>query len=309
MSSREISFMDMPPLKRDAPFKDLLRRFFARRPSDVEGLNNTSALYYTRWAWRKVYSRFALTGLPESWDETYFWETLFRTGVISIVDTGAGVLPLRCGYGGINVFDKPTTIVIANHVLGSFDRTIGVDGVLVKLQYDYNGVSDTIDRIAALLAMCDSAISVNLMNSKVTFMGMADSKKQADSMMAMYDMISAGNPAVFVKGDQIKQTDFYFNNAKANFVADLVQNVKRTLINDFLTDLGINNLIAEKKERLIVDEVNSNNAEIRFSIQDWIDNIQRGLDEANAMFGLDLGLEIREYKDELSESDRLFEDK
>lgn len=301
----EISFMDIPPLKKDLPFNNLLRRFFAKRPGDVEGLNNASALYYTRWAWRKMFSRFSLTGKPKDWDESYFWETLFRTGVISIVDTEAGVLPLRCGYAGINVFDKPTTIVIANHVLGSFDRTIGVDGVLIKLQFDYRGVGDTVDRIAALLAMCDSAISVNLMNSKVTFMGMADSKKQADSMMAMYDMISAGNPAVFVKGDQIKQTDFYFNNAKANFVADLVQQVKRTLINDFLTDLGINNLIAEKKERLIVDEVNSNNSEIRFSIQDWIDNIQRGLDEANEMFGLGLGLEIREYEDELTEPDRL----
>lgn len=278
------------------PFSDLKRQFFATKPKDVDGLINTSALYYREYLLKKIFAIFEFT-LPDTWDSDYFQTHLFIDGYIAVTDTDAGILPLQCSYSGINVFGHPTDIIIANPVLGSFDRKIGVDGVLIKLQFNYLGIMALLNRYSALLAMCDSALSVNLMNSKVTFIGMAENKAQAETMKKMYDEISMGNPAVFVKGSAIGNGEnFYFNRAKENYIAKEIQDTKRSLINEFLTEIGINNANINKRERLNLDEVNSNDEEIRANVQHWYDNIKTGFDEVNAMFpDINVSVKIRDY--------------
>lgn len=299
------------------PFSDLKRQFFATKPKDVDGLLNTSALYYREYLLRKIFAIFEFK-VPDTWDLDYFQTHLFIDGFISVTDTDAGILPLQCSFSGINVFSHPTDIIIANPVLGSFERKIGVDGVLIKLQYNYQGVLTLINRYSALLAMCDSAISVNLNNSKVTFIGMAENKAQAETMKKMYDEISMGNPAVFVKGSAIGNGEnFYFNHVKENYICKDIQDTKRSLINEFLTEIGINNANINKRERLNLDEVNSNDEEIRANVQHWYDNIKTGFDEANEMFpDINISVKIRDYtkiieaeegrvNDESAESGRL----
>ena len=277
-------------------WSDLKRNFFAERPKDVDGVANASALYYREFLLKKIFSVFEFT-IPDTWSMDYFQSHLFLDGYIGIVDTDAGVLPLQCSFSGINVFNEPTEIIVANPVLGSFDRKIGVNGVLLRIQYNYMGVLTMLNRYAALLAMCDSGIAVNLMNSKVTMIGMAETKAQADSMKVMYDRISMGEPAVFVKGSAIGNGEsIYWNRAKENYIANDIQDTKRSLIAEFLTEIGIDNVNIDKRERLVTDEVNANDEEIRCNVQHWLENIQTGFREANDLFGLDLSVRIRSYE-------------
>lgn len=289
------------------PFSDLKRQFFANKPKDVDGLINSSALYYREYLLKKIFAIFEFN-FPDTWDTDYFQTHIFIDGFIAVTDTDAGILPLQCSFSGINVFSHPTDIIIANPVLGSFDRKIGVDGVLIKLQYNYQGILTLINRYSTLLAMCDSAISVNLMNSKVAFIGMAENKAQAETMKKMYDEISMGNPAVFVKGSAIGNGEnFYFNHVKENYICKEVQDTKRSLINEFLTEIGINNANINKRERLNMDEVNSNDEEIRANIQHWYDNLRKGFDEANAMFpDINISVKIRDYTKIIEEEEGIY---
>ena len=277
------------------PFSDLARNFFARKPKDVDGIANTSALYYREWMLKKVFGRFEWEGIPDSWDMDYLLTALFIDGLFCICDTAMGVLPLTCGVTGINVFNHPTEAYISNPVLGSFSRTIDEDCALVKLQYNYHGISYMLDRYSALLAMCDSAIAVNLMNSKVTFVGMASSKAQAETMKQMYDKISMGEPAVCVNWEVVKAEKFFFNNVRQNFVADDVQLLKRKIVNEFLSEIGINNANLDKRERLNSEEVRANNEEIYGNVEHWIENIQEGLDSANRLYGLSLKVKLKNF--------------
>lgn len=112
-------------------------------------------------------------------------------------------------------------------------------------------------------------------------------------MKLMYDEISKGSPAVFVKGDQINAEQIYYNHVKENFIAGEVQILKRKIMSEFLTEIGINNANTDKKERLITDEANANNNEIQLNAGYWLDNIKEGLDKANNMFGLNLSVELK----------------
>lgn len=276
------------------PLNDLLRDFFARKPADVDGVMNTSAYYYRLYLLKKLYGRFGFSGIPEGWDHDYMLDALFMEGYFCITDTEVGVIPLKCGLSGINVFQRPTTAVIANPVLGSFERIIDVDCVICQLQPNFEGVYPLINRYATMLAMCDSSIAVNLMNTKTAIVFGAANKTQAESLKKLYDKISCGEPAVFMK-DGINQEDVYTMPAKQNFIADDVQLLKRKIIAEFLTEIGINNTNLDKRERLTDNEVEANDQEVIANIQCWIDNISYGIKKINQMFGLNLGFVVRDF--------------
>ena len=287
--------------RRPIPEQDLLGRYlFQIEPRDVEGLNNTSVVYYTYEFIRKLFGVYAIENVPDGWDYDYMLERIFLDGMLCITDTALGVLPLQTGVSGLNVFNHPTTCVIANPVLGSFERTIDVDCALVKLQFNYGNVWPIINRYASLLAMCDSAIAVNLINTKTAAIFGAESKAEAQSYKLMFDKISRGEPAVFVGEGLAKKLGdrLLFNQVKQQYVAGDVEDLKQRLMDDFLSDIGINNANTDKRERLNTYEVVSNTQEVRSGAEHWLDNIQEGFDVANKMFGLELKIVRKQFKAE-----------
>ena len=287
----------MSRFNKNVPFDDLLRNFFAKKPKDVDGVANTSSLYYRNKLFRLFLQRYVIEGMPQTWEFDYFNEHLFLDGVIGVTDTTAGVLALKCGLTGIGIFEQPTKTIYANSVLGNFERTIGEDCEIIRLQYNYQGIGWILDRYATLLAMCDSSIAVNLMNTKVTWIFGATDKTQAETFKAIYDEITMGNPAVFTSNQNVGnlKEQMFVMPAKQNFIADDVQLLKRKILNEFLTDIGINNTNLDKRERLTDDEVNANNDEVLANIYHWYDNINGGISKVNKMFGLSLSCKIRDY--------------
>lgn len=258
---------------------------------------------YTEWCLKKLFGAFKFEGIPDEWDFDYFLTNLFITGYLAVTDTSIGVIPLRCGITGINVFDHPTRAIFANSVLGNFERELygndrTVSCALIKLQYDYGGAMPLVNRYATMLALCDNSISVNLRNSKVSFIGFVSSKQQAATMQKMYKEIDEGKPAVYVKKDDITTDDILYNRVKESYIANDIQLLKQSIKNDFLTEIGLNNANTDKRERLIVDEVNANNTEIRANVQHWLTTINEGLRRANMLFDLNLSCKLRHFDNE-----------
>lgn len=271
---------------------DTLREYFSMEPKKVDP-NSAAFSYYCRTLFRKAMSIYEFSGIPEGWDIDYMISKLLARGFITITDTEIGVIPLECGVSGINVFNHPTTVIVANPVLGNFSRTIDEDCALVKISYDYRGILDTIYRYAYMLAECDCSISVNLMNSKVAFIGLCETKQTATSMKAMYDMISRGTPAVFVKGSQINSDTILYNHVKENFIAGDIQILKRKIMSEFLTEIGVNNANTDKRERLTDNEVEANDSEIQLNAGYWLDNIREGLAVANKLYNLNISIDLK----------------
>ena len=284
--------------KKTIPEQDLYARYFAIEPDNVEGLNNVSVIYYTTECIKKLFGVYAIENVPGGWDYDYMLERIFLDGKLCITDTSLGVLPLQCGVSGLNVFNHPTTCVVANPVLGSFERTIDKDCALVKLQFDFGSVWPIINRYAVMLAMCDSAIAVNLMNTKATAIFGADSKAEAESYKRMFDRIARGDPAVFIGEGLAKKLGdrLLFNRVKEQYVAADVEDLKQRIMDDFLSDIGINNANTDKRERLNTFEVVSNTQEVRAGAEHWLDNINEGFDMANSMYGLSLRMIRRQFK-------------
>lgn len=270
---------------------DLRRKFFRSSPKDVEAQINTSTIFYKERMLRKIFELFSFT-VPEEWDLDYFRQHLFLDGYVGVTDTAMGVLALKCAASGYNVYERPTKLIFANPVLGSFQRTIGKDGEVIRLQYNWLGIVPILDKYAYLLAMCDSAVSVNLMNSKVAFIATAEGKAAAETIKTAYQQISEGNPFVCLSKDSVDSISWELLNVKNTFIGNDVSLLKQTIWNEFLTEIGIPNFNRDKRERMITDEVNANNTETAFSMSHWLETIRGGMDRANKMFDLDLRVEV-----------------
>lgn len=262
---------------------------FGQKPTKVDAQNAQRTFFYRKQLLNILKGLFKIT-CPDEWSIDYMLDLLLLNGVFSLQDTTMGVVPLRCQPYGVNVFERPTDVNIANPVLGTFTRKINVDCVLIYLYDDryFRSFNDLLDIYSAKLALCDSSIDVNLINSKVAHVFDCANKKQADEAKLIYDKITRGEPAVFYSDssglDDGKRLTVTKIDVKNSYVADLIQNEKRSIMNEFLTAIGVNNVATEKKERLVTDEANANNEELFVDMNYVYENIKRQVSLANTMF-------------------------
>lgn len=281
-----------------------LQSAFGRKPTDVSGLENITTSYYFNYLLRLVKGIFEVK-MPDYWDSDFLLDTLLLDGVIGIFENNSEPIAMNCHPFGVNMYYKPTSFNIANPVLGSFTKTIGIDGELIYLEElpgvnsQFKTIRPLLTKYAYQLAACDKCIDQSLMNSGVAAIFSASSKKAAESYRAMYDDISMGKPAVFVD-EELNLTSPNYRNlqytpAKDNFVCDKVQIEKRCIIEEFLTAIGVNNANTSKRERLNTDEVNSNNDECYIATAVWKRNLKETTDKAKKLFpSLEFSITIKD---------------
>lgn len=278
-------------------FAEAIREAYGIEPTQVNGIFNARTDYYAVQLQRIALSMIDVeyNDALVSWDKDYIREALLLKGLFTVTaDNNGIVLPLKCGATGVNVFNRATTVIVANPVIGSFEREIGTDCEIVYLQQKqgsrFRNLVPIITLFSQKLANCDAAIDINLFNSRLPFIFQAATPQVAESFKAMYDEIAEGNPAVFIDESMgnLLQNEHGSNvvvfKGKENFIADLVQIEKQQIMNEFLTTIGINTANTSKRERQIVDEVNANNLEIEANLKLWKQNVEDGVDRVNKMF-------------------------
>lgn len=279
-----------------------LARMWEPAPTDVISIETWSSLYYRKRILRRLISLLTIENAPDTWDLNYMLEWLFLYGYIGVASFDEfGVLPLRCTLSGVNVYDRPTTAIFSNAKLTrTYEKIINQECVVLRLNYNFEGVGDMLNLYSQLLANCDGALSVNLMNSKVAYIFDCADKEQAETAKEVYDQISRGEPAVFIRaniptpnGDS--GVKFAINNVSNSYICDKVVDTKNAIWGMFYNDVGLDHSPVDKKERVNTEEVVSNNQQLINAIKDWKENLDDGIRRVNEMFGLNLVIRFPFY--------------
>lgn len=286
--------------------KDIYEELFGLAPTDVEGQFAARTLYYKDRLFRRILSIVKLENCPKDWDIEWFKKQLFLRGYMCIGDTiSFGVIPMYCTFAGLNVYDRPTECIISNHKIHNLTLKIDKNCVLVHLQNNYQGVMQLLNIYAMKLASIDSGIDVNIMNTKAAWMFDCDGKAQEATAKQIYDDITKGRPAVFVRANNNSNLNsdgkigITMLNVKNTYIADDLQDIKRQVMYEFLTEIGINNANVDKKERVNTLEVQANDDELRNSIEDWKENLETQFNKVNKMFGLNIKVSFPYYRKEV----------
>lgn len=268
-------------------------------PGAVDVLKNATAAYFAKYLLEKAISVFKWT-LPKTWDKDYFLYSLYVNGFVGVFNSGAkyGTVPQWGTLNGYNIFYAPSKFVYSNPLIGTGELVIHEECELIKLQGNFTGIWDMICYYAGKMALLAEAVDMNAINVKSSKIFFTKNKAAAETLKKLFDKVSSGNPCVVLDADLLddegKLTWEWFNdNLGQNYIVDDLLIDLRKLENEFCTDLGIPNSNTEKRERLITDEVNSNNTETALRAELWLERLQDCVERVNTMFETNIKVEWR----------------
>lgn len=272
--------------------------------------------FYFKWLTNKVISCLIIRDAPETFNDAYIKTHLILDGNICITDFDDKLYGVIGGWGGEpDEYYVPTVYTIANPRLGSKMVRIGENGVVITntavdglgVGLFSGGLYDLIHQTATLLA--DNIISINCeqINRRVQTFFTADSEAQAVAGEAVLKKMYAGSPYQILRQDIVKKLGINPSSngtGSAQSITALVE-LHNYIISNFFQSIGIKANNVMKKERLITDEIESQDDFVQLSILEILTSWQRGFDKVNEMYGTDIKVElnpvlIREIADEFS---------
>ena len=259
-------------------------------PSGVVVTNTETAAFFRRYLLQKAMAVFKWT-LPENWNASYFLYSLYVKGHIAVVQTDKyGVIcQSGCPYG-YDIYYQPNRYQISNPLLrGLLNPVINRECTVFKMSQDWRGIGDMVAFYADYMALAAQSLGMNLINSKLSYIFTAANKTAAESMKKMFDGVMDGKPAVFVDKNLLDTNGnltltMLQQNVGQNFISNELLNTWTTLEQKFATAIGIPNANTDKKERLIVDEVNANNTETMALVDMWFQGWKDTIARTKAMF-------------------------
>lgn len=274
-------------------------------PSSVHIQNTELERFFERYLLQKVFSVFEFQ-IPEEWNRDYFLRGLFINGFMGVINTDRWGIVCQIGSPyGFDVYYQPTNILYANPKIEGTtqDCTIGINTEVIRLKNSWSGIMDVVSLYASMMALCCESVGINLINSKLAYVFMGEGKAENQTFKKMFDKINSGDPAVFIDrklfDDEGNPKWQMFNqNLKQTYIAHDIMADLKSWESEFNTLIGIPNVNFEKRERLLTNEVDSNNADTQALSLLWLENLKTSMKKVNDLFGLNLDVKLRFEQDQ-----------
>ncbi len=278
-------------------------------PIEAAGITNFNQYFQSRYLYNKIYSKFDFN-LPKEWDLNTFRFWLFRWGSVGIFKKGNEVIFSPYSVLSLNRYLNPYECEAYSYS-DDIDYTDvkGINGkscVILKCFDDYLGWEDLVRDTAESLADIDKAIKVATMNANVNLVAFAENKKEAEEIKLAYSEATKGVPLIVTSNKFTKMFNQTGNNTLLSPFTnhDTVSSLdkllvaRRTIVNNFLTDIGIKNANISKKERLNEQEVEANDEEVSAVVSICYENLKEGFEKINEIFKLNISVDLKnDYKE------------
>ena len=271
--------------------------------TDSLGLNDSTYMDYLGRFTKIALSMFEWVNLPKSMNARYLEMCLFYLGSASLLkDKKYGFINTKCtGSGDINIYGLPTKIHCFSYDFYT-DRKLYAglnpldsekqreakeyyECILVQNNWECIPTISTIELFAYRLYEASRVCDVNITAQKTPVLLIAD-ESQRLFLENLYNQYNGNQPFIFGDKQQLGENTIKSINTQAPYVADKITEYKKEIWNEALTFLGVNNIMLEKKERLVTDEANSNNELINLNLQSFLAPRQEACKQFNEKFGL-----------------------
>lgn len=247
---------------------------------------------------------FEFENLPEFIDVAYLNKQLLRKGSVAFFkDEVMGVIALPyTNMGKLDVYGRPTTIqVIARN---GYTRTLK-QGEFV-IMYDNNGRYPLLMDIyqnAERIALCKRVIDINIAQQRTprVWLTNSDKKRTVEDLVNEID----GNVERVIAYDNINIDDLQAVCEPAPFVADKIDMHLDKEWAEFFRLIGIANLMEQKRERVIQDEMTASMGGTIASRYSRFEPRKRAIEEINKKWKLDINVR---YYDGIPTTEKEVED-
>lgn len=242
-------------------------------------------------------SRFNYEDLPEHIPVDAIEKILIYNGsAIFTNDTGEGLQVWgSSAMGSLDMYGRPTSLrrySVFGMTTDSKTYKLDEDCVFVRNNTLANSDLLTIQMYAKRLSELVNTIDINMRGQKTNQI-IATTARNKKSMETMHDnQQNEGVQVLYLNPDNVKDLSVF--STPAQYVADRVRSEFENVWAEALTTLGVNNVNFQKKERLLVDEVNANNEEINRALITRYNMRKQAMDKINDKWGFDIKVKIKE---------------
>lgn len=274
--------------------------------------NNITFSYYYYKMMLIVRNLFEWSGLPNNMEGRWIERYLFADGAcVFFKDPNLGYMVAGIAQdGGVNCYDDPTTLtpVATNYVYaGTSPLTNGEDCYLIRNNDLRLPEFSVVRYYAYKLTNIDRAIDVNIEAQKTpTIVSCTD--KQRLSLKQAINQRKDNEPVIFTDNSFDKNMITTLDLNTPEVFKDL-QVQKHMVLNEFFTDIGVNNANMDKRERMVANEVEANNEQVKACEDVLLRSRQEACKRINEIFGLNISVKrkeldkVPEYKDIIKEEE------
>ena len=220
--------------------------------------------------------------------------SLYENGRACFVkDESKGYLALKVNpMDKLNVYNLPVKVLAWS--IG-YNKTYAFDDIVYIMNNELELPTDqTLSLFAYRLYETERTIDVNLKAQKTPVLIEGDAKTIL-TLNNVYMQYSGNTPFIFGNKQFDISNKLNVLKTDAPYLVDKLEIHKHEIWNEALTYLGIDNANTDKKERLITDEVESNNDLISYYLNCFYKTRKHACDLINEKY--DLGIEIELNKE------------
>lgn len=262
--------------------------------------NNMTFSYYYYKLMLIARALFEWESLPNNMDERWIEKYLFTSGkCIFFNDPTMGYMVAGLAQqGSINCYGDPTTVYpVAENYVYNGPKLINGENCYVIRNNDLMLPEFPIVRHYAFkLCNIDRAIDVNIEAQKTPII-VRCSDKQKLSLKNAINQRRDNEPVIWTT-DQANLADMVDTlQVTAPPVFKDLQTQKHMILNEVFTDFGINNANMDKKERMVANEVEANNEQVKASEDVLLKAREEACKNINRIFGLNISVKRRELEE------------
>lgn len=223
---------------------------------------------------------------------------LYENGrAVFFKDDELGYLALRVNPNDkFNVYMLPTKVICYSF---EYNKEKNFDDVVYIMNNNLQKPTfETLKLFAYKLYEIDRTSFTNLIAQKTPVLIEGDTKTIL-TLKNVYMQYSGNTPFIFGSKQFDLNNRLSVLKTDAPFLLDKLQLYKHDVWCEALTFLGINNANTDKKERLITDEVNSNNELINYYLNCFYKTRKDACDRINKKYGLNISIKLNKDIEEL----------
>lgn len=243
---------------------------------------------------------FTWVNLPPTIEGRHIEHALYEYGQALFYDNpDVGLICLPCSSSGeINHYGEPTSYIVNSYDI--HDIVSKADGIRI-INNDLAIPTDYEIRVyASKMLEVQKSIDINVKQQRFPYF-VEGTKDNKFSIEQAFKQKEDGEPYIIVNKD-LGLNDTKVHTLNTIYVVDKLNEYKYELEREILTFLGLNNNF-EKKERLLVDEVNSNNDYIDRNVDIMYSNRKRACKLINDKYGLKIDvIKNNDLYDKLTEN-------
>lgn len=250
-------------------------------------LNQKTYDFYFNYLYGLVINSIIWENVPSTINVRFLEVTLAEKGyALFFKDEILGYLGLTCTIGSeLDVYRIP--IYRKAYATNGYRKSCSLfDSVLIFNNYQHTPDLWVVDMYARKLTIAERTTDVNLGQQKFPYVLQA-SPQQYLSLKNFF-MKMDGFCNVIDVGKNFDMDSIKSIPLNVPFIADKVQTVKHSIMNDFLTWLGAENSNQDKKERLVTSEIGANYGNVELSRNIRLSSRLDACRKINEMFGLDI---------------------